>query len=190
MKWWYCLGGITAFLFVVQGINGIMLAFYYKPTAAEAYYSILYIENEVRFGAAICMIHNWAANGMIVMCVAHMLRVFIMGAYKKPRELNWVSGVLLLFLTLLFGFTGYLPGRSGENSFCCGGGGQMWLEVDANTRINHRRLADSVDAKVDVVATACLYCLLMFDDAIRSKGMGEQIKVMDIAEVLETQIGE
>jgi len=108
MKWWYCLGGITAFLFVVQGITGIMLAFYYKPTAADAYNSILYIENEVRFGAAIRMIHHWAANGMIVMCVAHMLRVFIMGAYKKPRELNWVSGVLLLFLTLLFGFTGYL----------------------------------------------------------------------------------
>jgi cytochrome b6 len=108
MKWWYCLGGITAFLFVVQGLTGIMLAFYYKPTAAEAYNSILFIENEVRFGAAIRMIHHWAANGMIVMCIAHMLRVFIMGAYKKPRELNWVSGVLLLFLTLLFGFTGYL----------------------------------------------------------------------------------
>ena len=108
MKWWYCLGGITAFLFVVQGITGIMLAFYYKPTAAEAYNSIIFIENEVRFGAAVRMIHHWAANGMIVMCIAHMLRVFIMGAYKKPRELNWVSGVLLLFLTLLFGFTGYL----------------------------------------------------------------------------------
>jgi hypothetical protein len=108
MKWWYCLGGITAFLFVVQGVTGIMLAFYYKPTASEAYNSIIFIENEVRFGAAIRMIHHWAANGMIVMCIAHMLRVFIMGAYKKPRELNWVSGVLLLFLTLLFGFTGYL----------------------------------------------------------------------------------
>jgi hypothetical protein len=108
MRWWYCLGGITAFLFVVQGITGIMLAFYYKPSAAEAYNSILYIENQVRFGAAIRMIHHWAANGMIVMCIAHMARVFIMGAYKKPRELNWVSGVLLLLLTLLFGFTGYL----------------------------------------------------------------------------------
>jgi len=108
MKWWYCLGGITAFLFVVQGITGIMLAFYYKPSAAEAYNSILFIENEVRFGAAVRMIHHWAANGMIVMCLAHMARVFIMGAYKKPRELNWVSGVLLLLLTLVFGFTGYL----------------------------------------------------------------------------------
>ena len=108
LKWWYCLGGITAFLFVVQGVTGIMLAFYYKPTVAEAYNSIIFIENEVRFGAAIRMIHHWAANGMIVMCLAHMLRVFIMGAYQKPRELNWISGVVLLLLTLLFGFTGYL----------------------------------------------------------------------------------
>lgn len=106
--WWYCLGGITALLFVIQAGTGIMLAFYYKPTAAEAYASILFIENEVYFGAAIRAIHHWSANGMIVMCVAHMIRVFIMGAYKKPRELNWISGVMLLVLTLAFGFTGYL----------------------------------------------------------------------------------
>ncbi|MFN2215533.1 MAG: cytochrome b N-terminal domain-containing protein [Anaerolineales bacterium] len=108
LRWWYCLGGMTAFLFVVQGITGIMLAFYYKPSAAEAYASIQFIETQVRFGAAIRMIHSWSANGMIVLCVAHMLRVFIMGAYKAPRELNWVSGVVLLLLTLVFGFTGYL----------------------------------------------------------------------------------
>jgi hypothetical protein len=108
LRWWYCLGGMTAFLFVVQAITGIMLAFYYKPTAAEAYASIQFIETQVRFGSAIRMIHAWSANGMIVLCIAHMLRVFIMGAYKAPRELNWVSGVLLLFLTLVFGFTGYL----------------------------------------------------------------------------------
>jgi len=107
-RWWYCLGGITAFLFVVQALTGIMLAFYYKPTAAEAYASIQFIENEVYFGSAIRMIHHWAANGMIVMCIAHMLRVFIMGAYKKPREMNWISGVVLLVVTLAFGLTGYL----------------------------------------------------------------------------------
>ena len=106
--WWYCLGGITFFLFVVQGTTGILLAFYYKPTAAEAYSSIQFIESTVRFGAAIRAIHHWSANGMIVMCIAHMIRVFIMGAYQRPRELNWISGVLLLLLTLTFGFTGYL----------------------------------------------------------------------------------
>ncbi len=106
--WWYCLGGITFFLFVIQGTTGILLAFYYKPTAAEAYASIQFIENQVYFGAAIRAIHHWSANGMIVMAIAHMIRVFIMGAYKPPRELNWVSGVILLVLTLTFGFTGYL----------------------------------------------------------------------------------
>ncbi len=108
LRWFYCLGGITAFLFVVQGITGILLAFYYKPTPEAAYASIQYIETQVHFGAAIRAIHHWCANGMIVICIAHMLRVFIMGAYKRPRELNWVSGVLLLILTLVFGFTGYL----------------------------------------------------------------------------------
>ncbi len=108
LRWFYCLGGITAFLFVVQGITGILLAFYYKPTAAAAYASIQYIETQVYFGSAIRAIHHWCANGMIVICIAHMARVFIMGAYKRPRELNWVSGVLLLILTLVFGFTGYL----------------------------------------------------------------------------------
>ncbi len=108
LKWFYCLGGITAFLFVVQGITGILLAFYYKPTPEAAYASIQYIESQVYFGSAIRAIHHWCANGMIVLCVAHMLRVFIMGAYKRPRELNWMSGAFLLILTLVFGFTGYL----------------------------------------------------------------------------------
>lgn len=108
LHWWYCLGGITAFLFVIQAITGIMLAFYYKPTPEAALASIQYIETQVHFGSAIRAIHHWAANGMIVMCIAHMLRVFIMGVYKPPREMNWVSGVVLLILTLVFGFTGYL----------------------------------------------------------------------------------
>jgi Fe-S oxidoreductase len=81
--------------------------------------------------------------------------------------------------------------RKGEDSFCCGGGGgQMWMETDANTRINHRRLDDALDTNSQFVATACPYCLLMFDDAIRSKGLGDQIQVMDIAEVLVNQLGE
>lgn len=79
--------------------------------------------------------------------------------------------------------------RNKENSFCCGGGGgQMWLETDAETRINHRRLAEVQSTKVETIATACPYCLLMFDDAIRSKGVGEQIRVLDIAEILDQSI--
>lgn len=107
-RWMYCLGGITFFLLVIQGITGTMLAFYYKPTPEGAYASIQFIENEVRFGAAIRAIHHWAANGVIVVVVAHMLRVFISGAFKPPRELNWLTGIVLLIVTLAFGFTGYL----------------------------------------------------------------------------------
>jgi quinol-cytochrome oxidoreductase complex cytochrome b subunit len=104
----YCLGGITFALFVIQGITGTLLAFYYKPTPEEAYASIQAIETQVQFGASIRAIHHWSANGMIIMCVAHLLRVFITGAFKPPRELNWISGVLLFIITFGFGFTGYL----------------------------------------------------------------------------------
>jgi Fe-S oxidoreductase/nitrate reductase gamma subunit len=81
--------------------------------------------------------------------------------------------------------------RHGENSFCCGGGGgQMWLETDPNTRINHRRLEEVMKTNTRLVATACPYCLLMFDDAIRSKGLSEEIQVLDIAEILERELFE
>ncbi len=107
-RWMYCLGGITFMLLVIQGITGVLLAFYYKPSPEEAYASIQFIENEVRFGAAIRAIHHWSANGTIIMVVTHLLRVFITGAFKPPRELNWITGVVLFVLTLAFGFTGYL----------------------------------------------------------------------------------
>ena len=107
-RWMYCLGGITFTLLIIQAVTGTMLAFYYKPTPEAAYASIQFIETEVRFGAAIRAIHHWSANGVIVMVVAHMVRVFIHGAFKAPRELNWVSGALLLILTFAFGLTGYL----------------------------------------------------------------------------------
>jgi hypothetical protein len=107
-RWWYCLGGLSFALFGIQAVTGIMLAFYYQPTPEGAYASIQFIETQVRFGAAIRFIHHWAANGMVVMVIAHLVRVFITGAFKPPRELNWMSGVFLLVLTLAFGFTGYL----------------------------------------------------------------------------------
>jgi hypothetical protein len=106
--WYYCLGGISFALFGVLAITGIMLAFYYQPTPEGAYASIQYIETQVLFGSSIRAIHHWSANGMVVVVVAHMLRVFITGAFKAPRELNWISGVFLLVITLAFGLTGYL----------------------------------------------------------------------------------
>jgi cytochrome b6 len=108
IRWYFCLGGITFALFLIQGVTGILLSLYYKPTPEQAYESILFIMNNVRFGWLIRSIHSWSASLMIAFCVAHLLRVFITGSYKKPRELNWVAGTFLLLLTLAFGFTGYL----------------------------------------------------------------------------------
>ena len=108
IRWYFCLGGITFALFLIQGVTGILLSLYYRPTPGEAYESILFIMNNVRFGWLIRSIHSWSSTLMIAFCIAHMLRVFITGSYKNPRELNWVAGMFLLLLTLAFGFTGYL----------------------------------------------------------------------------------
>lgn len=104
----YCFGGIAFVLFVILAVTGIMLAVYYEPTPATAYQSVLDISTNVQFGWWIRSIHKWAAGGMVLLVFIHMLRVFFTGAYKAPRELNWVNGVLLLLITLGFGFTGYL----------------------------------------------------------------------------------
>jgi quinol-cytochrome oxidoreductase complex cytochrome b subunit len=104
----YFLGGMTLFFLGVQVITGVLLSLYYRPSAGDAYASILYIMNGVPFGWLIRSIHAWSANLMIVACVLHMMRVFLQGAYKKPRELTWIAGVVLLLITLGFGFTGYL----------------------------------------------------------------------------------
>lgn len=107
-NWMYCLGGIAFFFAMVQGITGVLLALYYRPTPEGAYDSILLIMNEVRFGWLIRSMHSWAATLMVVFAVLHLIRVFVTGSYKPPRELNWIAGVLLGVLTLAFGYTGYL----------------------------------------------------------------------------------
>ncbi len=104
----YYLGGITLFFFIVQTITGILLSLYYQPSPDRAYDSILFIMNEVNFGWLIRSVHSWGANLMIFFCVLHLLRIFFQGVYKAPREMTWVVGALLLAVTLLFGFTGYL----------------------------------------------------------------------------------
>jgi quinol-cytochrome oxidoreductase complex cytochrome b subunit len=104
----YCFGGIAFVLFLILLVTGIMLAVYYQPTPDAAYQSVVSISTNVAFGWWIRSIHKWAAGGMVLLVFVHMLRVFFTGAYKRPRELNWLSGVVLLVLTLGFGFTGYL----------------------------------------------------------------------------------
>ena len=105
--WWWCLGGTPALLFGVQMVTGILLSFYYVPDPRDAYESIQRIDTVVDYGWFIRSIHRWSSNLMIAAVMLHMLRVFFTGAYRKPRELNWMAGVGILGVTLFFGFTGY-----------------------------------------------------------------------------------
>ncbi len=102
------MGGITFYLFVVLTFTGALLMFYYHPSKIVAFRDILYLEHDVPFGKLLRNMHRWAAHLMIITVWLHMFRVFLTGSYKKPREFNWVVGVILLVLTLLLSFTGYL----------------------------------------------------------------------------------
>src|SRR5512146_418561 len=108
LSYWYFLGGITLFLFGIQVVTGILLLLYYRPGANEAFESVQYIMTRVQFGWLIRSIHSWSANLMIFTAFAHMFSVLFLKSYRKPRELTWISGLLLLFLALGFGFSGYL----------------------------------------------------------------------------------
>lgn len=105
--WWFCLGGTPAYLFIVQVVTGIILTFYYVPNPDHAYESVRLITQEIPFGWYLRGLHKWSANFMIAAVILHVLRVFFTGAYRKPRELNWIVGSLILFTVLFFGFTGY-----------------------------------------------------------------------------------
>ncbi len=104
----YCLGGLSFFLFILLTITGIFLMFFYRPTAAQAWNDIYALETSVTFGLLVRNMHRWGAHLMVLTVFLHMARVFYHGAYKPPREFNWVIGVVLLLLTLLLSFTGYL----------------------------------------------------------------------------------
>lgn len=105
---WYYFGGMTLFLFLIQVGTGALLLLYYRPSAAEAYESVQFIVSRVPFGWLVRSIHAWAANLMVASACAHLFSVLFLHAYRRPRELTWISGLLLLLLTLGFGFTGYL----------------------------------------------------------------------------------
>lgn len=104
----YYLGGITLFLFIVQVVSGILLLMYYRPGSESAYESVRFIVSEVNFGWLVRSVHSWSANLMVLFAFLHMFTVYFTHAYRKPRELTWLSGIGLLGLTMLFGFSGYL----------------------------------------------------------------------------------
>ncbi len=104
----YCFGGLTFFITVIQILSGMFLTMYYVPDIKNAWESVYYLQNEVAFGQIVRGMHHWGASLVIVMMFLHTLRVFFQGAYKKPRELNWMVGVLIFFIMLALGLTGYL----------------------------------------------------------------------------------
>ena len=104
----YCLGGATFLLFVVLAVTGTLLAMYYIPTPDGAYESVQVITKTVPYGWLVRSVHFYSANGMLILAILHMLRVYYTGSYKAPRELNWVGGVILGMLTLAAGYTGYV----------------------------------------------------------------------------------
>lgn len=105
---WYYFGGMTLFLFAIQVGTGALLLLYYRPSAAEAYESVQFIVTRVPFGWLVRSVHVWSANLMVASAFAHLFSVLFLHAYRRPRELTWMSGMVLLLLTLAFGFTGYL----------------------------------------------------------------------------------
>ncbi|HVO54953.1 MAG TPA: cytochrome b N-terminal domain-containing protein [Solirubrobacterales bacterium] len=107
-NWFYTLGSATLFAFIVQAVTGVFLAMFYTPSATQAYASISHINNDVPLGQFVHGMHKWGASVMVILIFVHMGRTFFFGAYKYPRELNWVIGVVLLILTMTMAFTGYL----------------------------------------------------------------------------------
>ena len=107
-NWFYTLGSATMFAFLSQAVTGVVLAMYYEPDPTRAYESASRITNEVFLGEFVRGMHKWGSTVMIILIFLHMGRTFVFGAYKYPRELNWVIGVVLLVLTLMMGLTGYL----------------------------------------------------------------------------------
>ncbi|MFQ6614731.1 MAG: cytochrome bc complex cytochrome b subunit [Fidelibacterota bacterium] len=105
---WYYLGGIALFLFIIQIITGILLTFYYQPGVNTSFESVKFIVSKVSFGWLVREMHSWSANLFILFIFMHMFTVFFAKAYRKPREMTWLSGMLLLFVALGFGFSGYL----------------------------------------------------------------------------------
>lgn len=105
---WYYLGGMTLFLFFVQVVTGILLLLYYRPSPGEAFESVQFVMTQVKFGWLIRGLHSWAANLLIFVAMLHMFSTFFFKSYRTPRELTWVTGMMLFFLLLGFGFSGYL----------------------------------------------------------------------------------
>ena len=144
-SFWYYWGGISLFFFVVQVITGILLLVYYRP-GPEAYDSVRQITYDVDFGWLIRSAHAWSANLMVLALFVHMFSVFFMKAYRKPREFGWWSGLVLLGMTLVFGFSGYLLPSDELSYFAT----KVGLEIPSSVPWIGPALADLVRGGPDV----------------------------------------
>src|ERR671938_1100447 len=107
-NWFYTLGSATLFAFLSQAVTGVFLAMYYDPSVTDAYESARHITNDVFLGEFVRGMHKWGSTMMVILIFLHMARVFFFGAYKYPREMNWIIGFVLLVLTFVMALTGYL----------------------------------------------------------------------------------
>ena len=108
VNWLFTLGSATLFVVVNQFITGILLTVYYVPSVQDAYDTVTYIDSSLPLGWLVRGLHHWGSTALVVLAILHMLRIIFHGAYKYPREVTWLTGVVLLLLTFAFGFTGYL----------------------------------------------------------------------------------
>jgi len=139
---WYYFGGMTLFLFSVQVGTGILLLLYYRPSAEGAFESVQFIITEVQFGWLIRSVHSWSANLLIAALFVHMFSVFFMSAYRAPREITWVTGALLLFICIGFGFSGYLLPWNKLAFFAT----KVGTEIAESSRLSDIRYSDSYAA--------------------------------------------
>jgi len=136
-SFWYYWGGLSLFFFLVQAVTGVLLLVYYRP-GPDAYESVRQITFDIKFGWLIRSAHSWAGNLMIVAIFVHMFSVFFMKAYRRPREFGWWSGLALLMVTMVFGFSGYLLPMNELAFFAT----KVGLEIPASTPLIGPVLAD------------------------------------------------
>lgn len=148
----YCFGGLTFFVVVIQILSGMFLTMYYVPDIENAWKSVYYLQTEVAHGQIVRGMHHWGASVVVVMLLLHTLRVFFQGAYKKPRELNWIVGVLLFFIVLGLGFTGYLLPWDNKAYFAT----QVGLEIAENVPFIGDDLKTLLAGNADIVGAQTL----------------------------------
>lgn len=146
-QFWYYWGGISLFFFIVQVLSGILLLVYYRP-GAEAYESVRQITYDIQFGWLIRSAHSWSANLMVFAVFVHMFSVFFMKAYRKPREFGWWTGLVLLGLTLVFGFSGYLLPMDDLAYFAT----KVGLEIPASIPLVGKLISDIVRGGEEITA--------------------------------------